>query len=233
MSLTLFRKLLDKNNLFIYSSTESRNYQTLKNIRERIIFNAGGVLHVGAHEGQESDIYAKLGVRVMWIEAIPEKYLILVKNLLKHDNQYAKCILLGSKNIKKHKFYLSSNDKQSSSIYNFGDGNLNSKLKMNESIVLPMKKLSDCFTSRNIFYYPHWVIDVQGAELEVLKGAGKLLDYCYSLEVEVTARDINYYEGGASIQEVINFLKLKGFTNLQDHERITHGNLIFIRVRSS
>ena len=231
MSLTLLRKTLNKNNLFFYTSIQSRNYQTFKSIQERIIISSGGVLHIGAHEGQERSMYANLGVRVMWIEADPRVYSILVKNISKYKNQKAKNVLLGSKNKKKHKFYISSNNKESSSIYNFGGGNSNQELRMVETTFLEMKKLINCFSSETISLYPHWVIDVQGAELDVLKGTGKLLNFCYSLEVEVTSQSLNLYQGGSKINEVVAFLKLNGFTNIQDTELVSHGNLNFVRIR--
>jgi FkbM family methyltransferase len=231
VSTALLRRILNKYNLFIYTSIESRNYQTLKSIRERIIVNSGGVLHIGAHEGQEASMYANLVVRVMWIEAIPEKYTVLTKNISKYTNQKAKNILLGSKNTKENIFYLSSNNKESSSIYNFGSDNSSKKLRMNTSISIPMKKLQTVFSPKTISLYPHWVIDVQGAELDVLKGAGKLLRFCHSLEVEVTSEDFDLYQGGSKKNEVINFLESHGFTNLNDSELIDHGSLIFIRVR--
>jgi FkbM family methyltransferase len=231
MSHALLRKILNKNNYFFYTSIESRNYQTLKSFRERMISVSEGVLHIGAHEGQERGMYSNLGVRVMWIEADPEIYSILVKNISRYNNQKAVNILLGSKNKRKHEFYTSSNNKESSSIYNFGDGNSNKELKMIGKNFLQMKTLSSCFLPKTISLYPHWVIDVQGAELAVLKGAEKLLNFCYSLEVEVTSQTLNLYEGGSKVNEIVAFLKSRGFTNIQNTELISHGNLNFVRVR--
>jgi hypothetical protein len=101
---------------------------------------------------------------------------------------------------------------------------------MTKSVLLESKRLDSCFSIETICSYPDWVIDVQGAELEVLKGAGKLLKYCYSLEVEVTSGNLDMYEGGARANEVIDFLELNGFMTLGERKIVSHYMLLFLRV---
>jgi FkbM family methyltransferase len=216
-------------NLYMYLSEGSRDRDIINDFRKRLLLGSKGVLHIGAHTGQEAYFYNKLGLRVFWIEAIPEKYKILKERILAFPKQRCANVLLGSQNLTRVKFYLSSNDFQSSSIYNFGNQVRVKNLSMIDSINLEMKRLDSCIRAKFIANYPHWVVDVQGAELEVLKGAGKLLDFCYSLQVEVTSRE--YYKNGANAQKVIDFLGAKGFVNLQKHKIGYHEDLIFIRVR--
>ena len=45
---------------------------------KRYLRKLSGVIHVGAHAGQERDLYAKYGLRVLWIEANPEIFARLV-----------------------------------------------------------------------------------------------------------------------------------------------------------
>ena len=221
-------KFLSRRSIFIYNSEGSRDRQVVNALREKIILNSEGVLHLGAHEGQEATYYFKLGAKVIWIEAIPEKHKILLHNISKFPNQKSILALLGSKK-KLVKFNVSSNNGQSSSIYNFGnDIQFHKSIYMENHKMLTMKRLDSLLSEKTIVKYTHWVVDVQGAELEVLKGAGKLLDYCYSLEVEVTSRDL--YRGGANAQEVINFLLLRGFINIQEHKIGYHEDLLCIRV---
>jgi FkbM family methyltransferase len=224
----LLHKRLQSVNVYMYLSEGSRDRNVINDFRRRILIGSKGVLHIGAHEGQEANYYKDLGLRVMWVEAIPEKYKILKKRLLTFSEQKCVNALLGSQNQKNIKFFLSSNDSQSSSIYDFGNQVQVKNLIMVDSIELEMKRLDACFTRKIVSNYPHWVVDVQGAELEVLKGAGKLLDNCYSLQVEVTSRD--YYRNGAIAQEVIDFLGAKGFVNLQKHKIGYHEDLLFVRV---
>lgn len=52
-------------------------------------------MHLGAHKGQEADIYEWFGKKVIWIEAIPEIFDQLKDNLYFYNNQKAYCLLLG------------------------------------------------------------------------------------------------------------------------------------------
>ena len=53
-------------------------------------FKPKGVLHVGAHEGQEAKAYRDLGVsKVVWIEGNYRIYRRLLNNLERFDNQIA------------------------------------------------------------------------------------------------------------------------------------------------
>ena len=221
------QKFLKKHNIFIHKSEKSRDSHSIDYIRKQLILSCKGVLHIGAHYGQEASFYSDLGASVMWVEAMPEKYTVLCKKLSEFPNQKVMCALLGSANKNKIRFNVSSNDGASSSIYSFGDNTQFKNLEMVRSVFLKMKRLDSCFSIKDISAYPHWVIDVQGAELEVLKGAGDLLRYCHSLEIEVTSR--NLYLGGANAQDVINFLNLNGFIALQKHKIGLHEDLIFIR----
>jgi len=55
-------------------------------------------------------------------------------------------------------------------------------------------------------------IDVQGAELDILKGANKTLTTCKHLIIEL--RNVEYNIGSPDKEEIINYLQTKGFKNL-------------------
>lgn len=45
----------------------------LKSILEKHQLRANGILHIGAHEGEECEVYNEIGFdSVMWIEADPD-----------------------------------------------------------------------------------------------------------------------------------------------------------------
>lgn len=49
-----------------------------------------GVIHIGANEGQEREHYNKYGLqKVLWIEADPEAFKKLKKNISQYKNQTA------------------------------------------------------------------------------------------------------------------------------------------------
>lgn len=149
------RKFLNGKNIYIYTSIKSRNYHTFTSVKKKVCSASGGILHIGAHEGEEANFYSDLNVRVMWVEAIPEVYKVLCQRILHSPRQQAKCALLGSRNIKNVRFYLSSNDKASSSIYRFGNDVRFKNLTMTNSIMLSMKRVDSIFTPKTISMYPH------------------------------------------------------------------------------
>jgi FkbM family methyltransferase len=69
------------------------------------------------------------------------------------------------------------------------------------------------------------VIDIQGAELLCLKGAGAYLDYVIFIEIEVSREEI--YEGGVLFSEVDEFLRRAGFKRIS--EIPWHGDVVYIR----
>jgi hypothetical protein len=77
--------------------------------------------------------------------------------------------------------------------------------------------------------FDHWVIDVQGAELNVLLGAKKLLKYCFSIQIEVSTREV--YINAPKYYDVREFLVKEGFFPLWEPECNSHTDLVFIKLR--
>jgi len=70
------------------------------------------------------------------------------------------------------------------------------------------------------------VIDVQGMELQVLRGFGDHLKDFQEIIVECSEPAL--YEGGASASEVVRFLREQGFTQMSPV--VAHGDIRFTRV---
>jgi FkbM family methyltransferase len=207
---------------------------SIENLATRIcasfVERSGGVLHIGAHKGQEAYWYNKLSASVLWIEANPEIYNMLIQQITSFENQKAMLALLGDINQESVPFHVSSNEGMSSSIYEFGSelGFAESRLSMTETLYLPMVRLDSVLSINDAASYPHWVLDVQGSELNVLKGSGTLLDQCLSIYVEVSTREV--YKGGVLFQELKEFLTDKGFIPLWNPLNMSHENVIFAKV---
>ena len=75
--------------------------------------------------------------------------------------------------------------------------------------------------------YDHWVIDVQGAELIVLEGAGQLLNLCKTMFIECSMTE--FYEGGAMWTQILEFLQRNGFRYFILPHNISHLNVVFFR----
>jgi hypothetical protein len=76
----------------------------------------------------------------------------------------------------------------------------------------------------------HWVVDVQGAELPVLRSSGDYINYCNSLVIE--AKEESYYRGGTKYSDLLTFLLSKGFIPLWAIEEGVEDNVFFIRTKN-
>jgi FkbM family methyltransferase len=88
----------------------------------------------------------------------------------------------------------------------------------------------DSFCSENDVRPDFLWIDVQGAEIQVLKGASESLSLATFCLVEVALRESGY-EGGAMFDELETFLETHGFTCVQlaTDSRTWTGNALFVR----
>jgi hypothetical protein len=205
---------------------EAAEYQ--KVLFEKILQSTKGVLHIGAHLGQEAKEYEKYELDVIWIEAIPEVASKLKVLLGKFETQEVFCVLLGSENRSEVAFNLSSNNFESSSIYEFGSELGFDNLEMTKTIMLPMVRMDSFFSSDSLKYFNLWVIDVQGAELDVLLGAGDLIKECHVLLVEVSTREV--YFSGTKWVDLKNFLNSVGLIEMFTPGPNIHSDILFIRI---
>ena len=203
----------------------------LPKLRRLILQGATGVLHIGGHHGQEAEEYANFGLQVRWIEAHPDYFEVLKSHILDFPNQVAMNVLLGDENGKQTKFHVANNEGMSSSIFALSENHGFDKLKMSDEIFLTMKTLDSVLSAVEVENLSHWVIDVQGAELKVLLGAVASLQHVTSLEIEVSTREI--YEEGVQFSELRHFLEDQGLFPLQVPASKWHGNIFFVRLRSS
>lgn len=203
---------------------------------QKYLHHAKGVLHLGAHLGHEAIHYAAQKKPVMWVEALPHIHSRLAKNLEKYPDQQAFCALLGDRNGMQKTFYISNNaEGVSSSMFQFGDYGSGDKtlwpelnLSMVDGITLPMIRLDTLMQGNGIdaAKYDFWVVDLQGAELLALQGAGNLLQGCRALYVEVSTVEV--YQCGVLWQQLQQWLIEAGFMPLWQPEK-PHDDVLFVR----
>jgi len=198
-------------------------------IYAKLISLSSGVLHIGGHIGQEADFYRSCERPVLWVEGNPEKFEILKKNLRKYKEQDCLLALLGDEKVDEQIFRVASNDGASSSIYEFIDVH-ELQVEMVETMRLPMVRLDETITENQAKKYNFWVLDVQGAELKVLMGAGRLIDSVFALSVEVKRN--SFYKEGAGWQDIEKFLSNKGFTALWEPDQEEETMVTFVRMDS-
>ncbi len=210
------------------SNVPLKYYYELENeIKNNLLNNSSGVLHVGAHFGQERDVYHSYGLDVIWVEAIPEVFEILQTNIRDFREQKAICALVGNKDVQEISFYLSNNLRSASSVYKLSDKSRFRNVYQEGVIKLPMVTLEGLFPKNSLENFDHWVVDVQGSELSVLQGAGTKINFCKSIQVEVSTRET--YINGSKYIEIKSFLQEKGFFPLWEPKNDDHTDVIFIR----
>jgi FkbM family methyltransferase len=161
-----------------------------------------GVIHVGGHYGQEIEMYQKCGISEgHFFEPQLKPFEVLTT---KCNNFGYKCynVALGSTEQILEMHIEESNEGQSSSLL---EPVLHLKeypnITFNKKIQVPVKTL-DSFNIQGCNFLN---VDVQGYELEVLKGAVKTLS-CFDLIcLEVNRAEL--YKGCPLIEDLILFLK--------------------------
>jgi hypothetical protein len=74
----------------LYFSKQPAKYDLLKSeIRNNLLSYENGILHIGAHYGQEAQEYNKKNLNVIWIEASEAPFAKLQENLKKFKKQKA------------------------------------------------------------------------------------------------------------------------------------------------
>jgi FkbM family methyltransferase len=99
------------------------------------------------------------------------------------------------------------------------------KSKADVSVV----RLDEWATSRGITHLDFLWLDLQGFELEALKGAGDLLSTVLAVHAEVS--NVELYEGAPLYPEVRAWMRTHGFTPLVEALFRIGGNVLFVREK--
>jgi FkbM family methyltransferase len=186
-----------------------------------------GVVHVGAHEGQEMDFYIKCGAsKIRWYEANPTIYDRLVKKIgdskIQTAHNVAVCDYTG-----KIKFNVSNNDGSSSSILELKEHKkYYPQIHYESQIEVDCIKLDD----ENLTGFNSLFMDVQGAEYKVLLGAEKLIKssikYIYC---EVNFEEL--YAGCATLSTMDDYLNGLNFNRIHLVDtRHGWGDALYVKI---
>ena len=163
-----------------------------------------GIVHIGAHWGEEFKEYSRFGLRnQIWIEADPDTYTKLL-NTIGHQPG-VRCInaCVSDTTGEEVIFNVASNDGQSSSFLQLGThAQVHPEVKYVRSFTTSTIRMDDLFTGLTDINF--LAADVQGAELKVLKGMGLLLDGINYIYLEVNKKET--YKGCAVVEEIDEFL---------------------------
>lgn len=165
-----------------------------------------GIIHIGAHQLEELPEYLNHKLdKIIWVEANPYKYEYIEKIINNYDQMYLAKFAAGYK--EEEKFLNLANNGESSSILEFGTHKKSypniiytSKIKVNTK---PLDRwLDENKITRK--HYNFLNIDIQGYELEALKGMTKQLKFVDFIYVEVNFCEL--YKGCPNISEMDDFL---------------------------
>ncbi len=177
-----------------------------------------GVIHVGANAGQERELYARHGLDVIWIEPIPEVFARLKVNLRSFPRQRALQYLVADRDGARYDFHVANNEGLSSSILELGQHrDIWPEVEYERHIDLTGTTLAAIVGRENIDMqnYDALVMDTQGSELLVLKGAAPILGGFSYIKTE--AADFDSYKGCAKLAELDAFLGAHGFRQRHCH----------------
>jgi len=181
---------------------------------EKYIIVRKGVIHIGANDGGERDLYHQMGFEtVFWFEPIKEVYGKLQENIAQYTNQIAMNVGIHD-TLKVAPLHIASNQGQSSSILEFGthkDLRPDIKYIRDEEIVL--MRMDEILSKEFAKKFNFIVVDTQGVELNVLKSFGQLLDGFDYIYTEVNTAES--YKGCALMTEIDEFLRVHGFKKIR------------------
>ena len=171
-----------------------------------------GVIHVGAHTGQERDLYAQYGLRVLWVEPLAELFDALNKNLVDYPDQRGLQCLVTDQDDHEYPFHVASNAGASSSLLEL---NLHKDVwpdvTYTRTVSIRSKTLVTLLKDEHIdpSVYDALVMDTQGSELLVLKGAIPLLENFEYIKTEVA--DFEAYKQCCQLADIEMFLSEYGY----------------------
>jgi FkbM family methyltransferase len=185
-----------------------------------------GVLHIGAHHGQEYATYEKLKINpIIFIEALPHTYSILKSNV--PDSCICINTAIGNGIGQVDMYVDEANTGGSSSI-------LKPKIHLEQypHITFP-HKITVPFTKIDLLSIPscNFInMDIQGYELEALRGAEDYLIQVDYVMLEVNRAEV--YEGCAKIDEVDTYLHQYGLQRVEtDWAGGTWGDAFYIKAK--
>jgi len=176
-----------------------------------------GILQVGANSGQEVDFFASHGVAyAALIEPLDAPFATLSARCAKYPGYLPIQLLCGSSDGAKVDFHVASNNGESSSMFkpakhlndypwvSFPETVQLSTFTLDRVLMAVANQRPEIAEAIDLLY-----MDVQGGELEVLKGGNNVLHKVRYIYTEVGLG--GGYDGAVELTDLLLFLRLYGF----------------------
>jgi FkbM family methyltransferase len=192
--------------------------------------NINGVIHIGAHYGEEIVEYVNHGIKkLIFFEPISNSLKILEENLSNYVDKTNIVIFP----------YALGNDEREVEMYVSNRGGMCSSILKPKIVltqypeitfetkeVVKMIRLDDAEIKFNDFNFLN--IDVQGYELEVLKGSENMLNNINYIYTEINREEV--YENTPHVEKLDEFLDYYGFSRVEtDWSGETWGDAFYIK----
>ena len=177
---------------------------SFRNNQKKYNMDIKGIIHIGAHRGQEISDYIDGGIQdIILFEPLSTNFDILEQNVADMNaNISGHQVALGNEE-KKVTMYLSNNEQMSSSILKPKKHIQNHPTVLFEGTEeVDMMRLDSYSNETEKFNFIN--MDVQGYELEVLKGGSETLKHVDYVYCEVNRDEV--YENNAYIEELDEYL---------------------------
>ena len=169
-----------------------------------------GLIHVGANDGHERHLYAEHGLKVVWIEPIPDVFQRLVENIRDLPDQRAINALITDEDGTLCTLHISNNSGQSSSILDLHlHKDIAPEVRFTHDITLRSSRLPTALADVDLAQYDAMVLDTQGSELLVLQSAATILGGFNFIQIE--AANFEAYRNCATVDTINTFLRSHGF----------------------
>jgi FkbM family methyltransferase len=187
--------------------------------------DVSGVIHVGANMGQERALYAQYRLPVLWVEPLEEAFALLQRNIAGYPGQRALKALLTDEDGREYQFHVASNAGQSSSIFELAlHKEVWPDVSYTQTITVVSRTLTTLLAENGVdpSRYDALVMDTQGSELLILRGAAELLRHFKYVQVEVA--DFEAYLGCCQVADVESYLAAHGYRELVRKAGGRHAN---------
>ena len=189
-----------------------------------------GVIHVGAHHGQEYSGYVRLGVKnILFFEPVKSNYEKLLEALPeKHGKEIQTFnFALGREQGKGEMNIETINEGMSCSLL-IPEGHLKQypNITFDSMETVTIEKLDDIEFDRSLFNMIN--IDVQGYELEVFRGGKETLKSIDTIYTEVNFAEV--YKDCCRMEDLDSFLKEFGFIRIYTNRATkTWGDALYLK----